>query len=147
MGGRGVKITADTNVLLRAVVGDDLTQAVAARALLRRATLIAVPIPVFCEFAWVLRRGYGYGVDDIAAAIEELTETDTIVTDMPAAQAGVAALRAGGDFADGAIASQGELLGGTTFASFDRSAVARLREEGAIAADPSELLAPDPLRA
>ena len=78
------------------------------------------------------------------AAIEALTEIDAVVTDMPAAEAGLAALRAGGDFADGAIASQGESLGGSVFASFDRAAVARLREEGIAAADPSELIADSP---
>ena len=141
MGGGDVKITADTNVLLRAVVKDDPTQAATAQALLLRATAIAVPIPVFCEFAWVLRRGYGYSTDDVAAAIEALTETDALVTDVPAAEAGLAALRAGGDFADGAIACQGESLGGTVFASFDRSAVVRLRKGGTSAAEPSELIA------
>ena len=141
MGRRGVKITADTNVLLRAVVEDDAAQAAAARALLVQATVIAVPIAVFCEFAWVLRRRYGYGKHDTAAAIEALAGSETVVTDAPAVDAGLAALRAGGDFADGAIASQGERLGGTVFASFDRSAVARLKERGANAADPSELMA------
>ena len=147
MGGRGVKITADTNVLLRAVVRDDPTQAATAQALLLRATRIAVPIPVFCEFAWVLRRAYGYRSGDVAAAIEALTEIDSVVTDLPAAEAGIAALRAGGEFADGAIARQGESLGASVFASFDRGAVARLREEGTTAADPSELIAADPPRA
>lgn len=46
-----MKITADTNVLLRAVVQDDTKQAHAARKLLERTTVIAVPIPVFCELA------------------------------------------------------------------------------------------------
>ena len=141
MGRRGVKITADTNVLLRAVVEDDATQAAAARALLLQATVIAVSIPVFCELAWVLRRGYGYRAGDVAAAIEAIVSVDAVVTDAPAVDAGLAALRAGGDFADGSIASQGERLGGTVFASFDRSAVARLRERGANAANPSELMA------
>ena len=141
MGRRGVKITADTNVLLRAVVEDDAAQAAAARALLVQATVIAVPIAVFCEFAWVLRRRYGYGKHDTAAAIEAFAGSETVVTDAPAVDAGLAALRAGGDFADGAIASQGERLGGTVFASFDRGAVARLRSHGASAADPTELTA------
>ena len=141
MGRRGVKITADTNVLLRAVVEDDAAQAAAARALLVQATVIAVPIAVFCEFAWVLRRRYGYGTHDTAAAIEALAGSEPVVTDAPAVDAGLAALRAGGDFADGAIASQGERLGGTVFASFDRDAVARLRSHGASAADPAELTA------
>ena len=144
LGGGGVKITADSNVLLRAVVQDDPTQSATAQALLLRATIIAVPVAVFCEIAWVLRRGYGYGAGDVATVIEALTEIDTVVTDMPATEAGLAALRTGGDFADGAIARQGELLGGTVFASFDRGAVARLREEGTAAADPSELIAAVP---
>ena len=147
MGGGVVKITADTNVLLRALVRDDPAQAAISQALLLRATVIAVPVPVFCELAWVLRRGYGYSTGEVAAAIEALIETDTVVTDMPAAEAGLAALRAGGDFADGAIARQGESLGGTVFASFDHGAVAWLREGGAPAADPSELIATGPSQA
>ena len=39
-------------------------------------------------------------------------------------------LEAGGDFADGVIAHQGQWLGGDTFVSFDRQAVALLREQG-----------------
>ena len=141
MGGREVKITADTNVLVRAVVRDDAAQAATAQALLLRATAIAVPIPVLCELAWVLRRGYGYGTHDIAAAIEAIADIDTVATDFPAVDVGLAVLRTGGDFADGAIASQGERLGGTVFASFDRGAVARLRSHGASAAEPAELTA------
>ena len=136
-----MRVTADTNVLVRAVVQDDSSQAAEARALLLQATVIAVPIPVFCEFAWVLRRGYGYRAGDVAAAIEAIVSVDAVVTDAPAVDAGLAALHAGGDFADGSIASQGERLGGTVFASFDRGAVARLKERGANAADPSELTA------
>ena len=136
-----MRITADTNVLVRAVVQDDSSQAAEARALLLQATVIAVPVPVFCEFAWVLRRGYGYRADDVAAAIEAIVSVDAVVTDAPAVDAGLAALHAGGDFADGSIASQGERLGGTVFASFDRGTVARLKERGASAADPSELTA------
>ena len=86
-------------------------------------------------------RWYRYGTGDIAAAIEAIAGIDTVVTDSPAVDAGLAALRAGGDFADGSIADQGERLGGTVFASFDRGAVARLRARGANAADPAELTA------
>ena len=82
-----MKITADTNVLLRAVVGDDARQAAMAQALLLQATVIAVPVPVFCEFAWVLQRGYGYGTDEIAGAIEAIAAIDAVVTDSPAVEA------------------------------------------------------------
>ena len=140
MGRRTVRITADTNVLLRTIVQDDEAQSAVAQALLLQATVIAVPIPVLCECVWVLTRRYGYGAEEVAAAIRAITRIDTVVTDAPAAEAGLAALRAGGDFADGAIASQGERLGGAVFASFDRSAVAHLRKHGAGAADPEELI-------
>lgn len=72
---------------------------------------------------------------------QAITEIDAVATDVPAVEAGLAALRTGGDFADGVIAHQGEALGGTVFASFDRHAVARLRDTGAAAADPSDLIA------
>jgi len=136
-----VKITADTNILVRTVVEDDAAQAAAARALLLRATRIAVPVPVFCEFAWVLKSAYGRDANDVAAVIEGIAEIDTVATDVPAVEAGLAALRAGGDFADGVIAHQGAALGGTVFASFDRRAVARLRDAGTEAAHPSDLIA------
>ena len=135
-----MKITADTNVLVRAVVEDDADQAAMAQAVLRRATVIAVPIPVFCEFAWVLKRGYGYGNGDIATAIEAIVGVSAVVTEVPAVDAGLATLRTGGDFADGSIAYQGRWLGGNVFASFDRGAVARLRSRDVNAADPSELI-------
>ncbi len=141
MGGRGVKITADTNLLVRVLVQDDAEQARAAQALLSRAALIAVPLPVLCELAWVLKRAYSRGADDIAAAIESIAGIETVVTDRPAVEAGLVVLRAGGDFADGVIAHQGGSLGGTVFASFDRRAVARLRDHGAEASDPYELIA------
>jgi predicted nucleic acid-binding protein len=48
-----VKITADTNVLVRASVQDDPRQARLAAKLLQEATLVAVPIPVLCEFVWL----------------------------------------------------------------------------------------------
>ena len=96
---------------------------------------------MLCEFAWVLKRAYARGANDVAAAIEAVTEIDVVVTDLPAVEAGLSSLRAGGDFADGVIAHQGEALGGTVFASFDRRAAARLRSNGAAAADPADLIA------
>ena len=41
-----------------------------------------------------------------------------------------AALSAGGDFADGAIAYEGAWLGGETFVSFDKKAVTLLSGQG-----------------
>ena len=55
-------------------------------------------------------------------------------------EAGVNALLAGGDFADGAITQQGAALGGTVFATFDRKAVATLAAAGFESTDPAELV-------
>ena len=125
---------------MRTVVDDDAEQAAAARTLLLQATTIAIPVPVFCEIAWVLKRAYGRDANDVATAIQSITEIDAVTTDVPAVEAGLAALRAGGDFADGVIAHEGAALGRTVFTSFDRQAVARLRDTGAAAADPSDLI-------
>ena len=141
MGGGALRITADTNVLLRTVLQDDPHQAALVNATLAKATLVAVPPTVFCEFAWVLRRGYGLSTDKIADAIKAVCDLDVVITDQSAVDAGLAVLGAGGDFADGVIAQQGRTLGGGTFASFDREAVQLLQDEGAKAADPADLVA------
>ena len=44
-----MRITADTNVLVRFVVADDPGQAAAAAALLERAEAVVLTVPVLCE--------------------------------------------------------------------------------------------------
>ncbi|MGB0122116.1 MAG: type II toxin-antitoxin system VapC family toxin [Silvibacterium sp.] len=125
-----MKITVDTNVLVRAVVRDDKKQAQAAARILKDANLIAVPLPCLCEFVWVLRRVYGFGQLDVAAAIEALVDAANVVVNRPAVDAGLAVLKAGGDFADGLIAQEGNWLGGETFVSFDKKAVSVISRQG-----------------
>jgi predicted nucleic-acid-binding protein len=130
MGGQEVKLIVDTNVLVRAVVQDDKKQAEAAARLLRRAETIAVSLPCLCEFVWVLRSVYGFGREEIAAAIRALLDAGNVVVNRPAADAGLAMLEANGDFADGVIAWEGRWLGGETFVSFDKQAVSLLGDLG-----------------
>lgn len=130
MGWRRVKITVDTNVLVRSAVRDDVTQANAADEALKAASLIAVPLACLCEFVWVLRRVYRFDPADIAVAIRALLATGNVVTNRPAADSGLAVLEVGGDFADGVIAYEGNWLGGETFVSFDKKAVTLLSELG-----------------
>jgi predicted nucleic-acid-binding protein len=125
-----VKITADTNVLVRAVVADDEKQARAAAKLLKGAELIALTLPSLCEFVRVLRRVYQVGQQDIVAALEALLNAENVVVNRPAAEAGLSMLKAGGDFADGLIAYEGAWLGGDTFVSFDKQAVSLLSDQG-----------------
>lgn len=125
-----MKIAVDTNVLVRAVVRDDPAQAEAADKVLKGASLIAVALPCLCEFVWVLRQVYGLSPADIGSAVKALLDTRNVVLNRPAVEAGLAFLEAGGDFADGAIAYEGKWLGGETFVSFDRNAVALVKSQG-----------------
>ena len=125
-----MKITADTNVLLRAAVQDDPDQARQAVKLLQQAELVAVPVPVFCEFVWVLRRGYKISAPEISDAVRRLIKSANVVVNRPAIEAGLSVLDAGGDFADGVIAYEGDWLGAEEFVSFDSKAVSILRSQG-----------------
>jgi predicted nucleic-acid-binding protein len=125
-----VKVTADTNVLVRAVVGDDPAQAKIAAEVLLDATLIAIALPSLCEFVWVLRKVYGFMPMDAASAIRALLSAANVQMNRPAVEAGLLVLDAGGDFADGVIAYEGHWLGGETFVSFDKKAVALLKAQG-----------------
>ncbi len=125
-----MKITADTNVLVRAAVQDDPKQARHAANVLQQAELVAVPVPVLCEFVWVLRRGYKKSVSDISDAIRRLMKSANVVTNRPAIEAGLSVLDAGGDFADGVIAYDGNWLGAEEFVSFDAKAVSVLQSQG-----------------
>jgi predicted nucleic-acid-binding protein len=125
-----VKITVDTNVLVRAAVGDDPAQTEAATRVMDRAETLAITMPSLCEFVWVLRSVYGYRVPRIAEAIRRLLAAENVQTNHPAAAAGLAMLDAGGDFADGVIAYEGRWLGAETFVSFDKKAVKMLTAHG-----------------
>ena len=125
-----MKITPDTNVLVRVLVGDNAGQGKAAEALLKKADVLAISIPVLCELAWVLSRGYKTAAENIAASIRYFINASNVVVNRPAAEAGLALLDAGGDFADGVIAHEGNWLGADIFVSFDKKAVRLMQAQG-----------------
>jgi predicted nucleic-acid-binding protein len=125
-----VKITADTNLLVRALVDDHPRQAEVARSQLGAAEMVALSSQAVCEFVWVLRRGYRRSAEEIGAAIRALMASGNVVADEPAIDAGLAILEAGGDFADGVIAFEGRWLGAEEFVSFDRKAVRLMQGQG-----------------
>lgn len=125
-----MRITADTNVLVRAVTEDHDQQGKIAQLALKKAELVAVPIAALCEFVWVLSQGYKIPAAEIAEAMRRLINGANAVVNRPAAEAGLAALEAGGDFADGVIAYEGRWLGADTFVSFDKKAVRLLEAQG-----------------
>lgn len=140
-----MRITADSNVLIRAAVAfddpnsADGRQARQATALLRQADLIVVTIPALCEFVWVLRRIYKHEQAAIGIAIRALCSTRSVVCDRPIVEAGLAWMDAGGDFADGAIAAMGQGAGADTFVSFDKRALRLAPRAGVRGSAPSEL--------
>lgn len=128
-----MKITVDTNVLLRLVLADDEAQGMIAVETVEAASLVAVSLHSLCELAWVLERLYKKKRPEIAAVIRRVIEAENVVVNRPAVEAGLSVLDAGGDFADGVIAFDGRWLGGETFVSFDKAAVQLLKERGAAA--------------
>jgi predicted nucleic-acid-binding protein len=125
-----MKMTADTNVLVRAVTEDQEQQSRAAQTALKKAELVAMPMPALCELVWVLSQGYKIPPTEIAEAIRRLINGANVVVNRPAAEAGLAVLDAGGDFADGVIAYEGNWLGADTFVSFDKKAVRLIEAQG-----------------
>jgi len=125
-----MKITADTNVLVRAIAGDDARQSKLAQLELAKADLVAVALPALCELVWVLSQGYKVAAPEIAEAIRRLIDAANVVVNRPAVEAGLAMLEAGGDFADGVIAYEGSWLGADMFVSFDKKAVKLMNAQG-----------------
>jgi len=125
-----MKITADTNVLVRAITGDDERQSKLAQTELAKADTIALALPALCELVWVLAQAYKVATADIAETIRRLVSTANVLVNRPAVEAGLAMLDAGGDFADGVIAYEGSWLGAETFVSFDKEATRLLAAQG-----------------
>lgn len=125
-----MKVTADTNILVRALTGDDPRQARVAQDLLADAELVALPTVCLAELAWVLTSGYRLPRTEIASTLRQLTDATNVAVDRQSVEAGLSMLEAGGDFTDGVIVHEGAWLGGEMFVSFDRRAVARARSAG-----------------
>jgi predicted nucleic-acid-binding protein len=125
-----MKITADTKVLVRAMVGDDERQGKIAQAELAKAEVITLALPALCELVWVLSKGYKIPSAEIAEAVRRLINGANVVVNRPAVEAGLALLDAGGDFVDGVIAYEGSWLGAEVFVSFDKRAVKLMEAQG-----------------
>ena len=125
-----MRMIADTNVLLRFVLGDDPEQYKFALETMEKSEAVVVTTHALCEMAWVLRSRYGVSRENIAATISQLRETKNVVVDSATVYAGLSVLAAGADFADGVIAHEGRWLGGETFVSFDKKAVSAMAKQG-----------------
>ncbi len=128
-----MKITADTNVLVRAITEDNERQYKIAQRELANADVVALTLPALCELVWVLSQAYRIPSAEIAEAMRRLMNAANVVVNRPAVEAGLALLDAGGDFADGVIAYEGNWLGAEIFTSFDKAAIKLMEARGASA--------------
>lgn len=124
-------VVADTNIVLRLIIASDsFEQKQAAFCLLKEAEKFVIPVMVFCEYCWVLRREMPGKA--IADSIRMILRYENVVVDVYAVRAGLRMLDAGGDFADGVIQHLGDRMAGapSVFASFDRKALRLLAAQG-----------------
>ena len=125
-----MKISIDTNVLVRTVLQDDPAQMAAANQLLRNASSIAISLPCLCEMVWILRSGAKLSNSKIIEILENILSVKKIKLNRVAVLEGLKLLKMGGDFADGVMEYEGSVLGGEVFYSFDKKAVKLLKEQG-----------------
>ena len=124
-------IALDTNVIVRYLVGDDVEQAAAARALLDGLTpgnpgFICREVVI--EVAWVLERSYRVPRSRVAEALMDLTASGSLVVeDSDDVAAAAHRYRQGGaGFSDLMILAAAERKGAVPLHTFDRR-LARLQ--------------------
>ena len=126
-----MRITADTNLLVRMVTGDDQRQFRLATDLLVGSERVILSTTVLCELCWVLRGVYQLTDTELAETISDLTGARNAMVDNQAAvEAGLEVLALGGDFADGAIAAIGRQAGSEQFVTFDKQAARLVNSAG-----------------
>jgi predicted nucleic-acid-binding protein len=119
-------LAADTNVLVRLLVSDDLAQQRAVAARLRRESSqgrnVLVSTVVLAELAWVLDSVYGYPRPRIAGAIDAILTTPPFrVKERPAVQRALEWFRAGpAEFSDYLILALSMDDGAEGLLTFDR---------------------------
>ena len=116
-----IRIAIDTNVLVRYLVWDDEAQAQAAAHAIEGAGTVLISTIVLCETVWVLKRTYKYQLAEIASVMQRLIRTAAVELDRPAAEAGLAHLQCGGDFADGVILLEAERAKCVHLVTLDRN--------------------------
>lgn len=124
-----MRIAVDTNVLVRFLTWDEDDQAAAAAQAIEAAAAVVIPTVVLCETVWVLRRAYKLPHREIAATLRALIDSKPVEVDRPTAEAGLALLERGGDFADGVILSDAERARAASLVTFDQALGALARPE------------------
>jgi predicted nucleic-acid-binding protein len=128
-----VLLSADTNVLVRLLVSDDLVQQRAVAARLEKVEsaggAVFVSLLVLAELSWVLESTYDYGRGDVARSVEAILTTSPFVVDERALVLdALSAFRKGGSgFADHLVLAVARTRGALPLLTFDRKL---LRQNG-----------------
>ena len=118
----------DTNVLVRALVGDDAAQAARAQALLANHDIF-IPVTVILELEWVLRSRYAFTPAVVAQAIEKIAALGNVVVgERAAVLAAAARALQGWDFADALHHALSE--GCDDFSTLDEDLLKRSKRPG-----------------
>ena len=114
-------IGVDTNILVRAILGDDPKQSPLARQTMEKARDILVPITVLIELAWVLK-SVGWNRNQIYQALATLALQPSVHLDRSVeVLAALEDFKAGpADFADYLALRQAKALGARKSLTFDR---------------------------
>jgi len=115
-----VRVAVDTNVLVRYLTWDDESQAVEAANAIEGADAIVVPTIVLCELVWVLKRAYRFAGPEIVGILRRLVATRAVEIERPAAEAGIAMLARGGDFANGVVRHEADRAKCDRLVTFDQ---------------------------
>ena len=127
-----MRIAVDTNVLVRYLIWDNEGQAIEAANAIEGANAIVVPTIVLCELVWVLQRAYRHSGPEIIEILRRLVAIRAVEIERPAAEAGIAMLSRGGDFADGVVRHEADRAKCDRLVTFDQD-FARLLGAGRVA--------------
>lgn len=120
----------DTNILLRAILGDDERQSAVARTFFRSLTPDSpgfITQVTLAETYWVLARSVKLPRLQCLALLRSIIETETLeFDDGESVVRALSLAEEGADFADALIQGTMELFGATETVTFDRHAADRL---------------------
>ena len=116
-----MRSAVDTNILARLLVGVDRAQLEAVQKILLLSGTMVISNIVLCETMWVLGRALKRTRDEIGLAVSTLGEVESFELDRPAADAGLAVMAKGGDFADGVMMHEATRLRCDQVITLDRA--------------------------
>ena len=125
--GRVTLIALDTNLVVRLLVEDDVTQVRQVRALLEeakeRGESCLVTNPVLCETEWVLESAYNASRGDVTAAVQQLLASAAFsFENLETVRRALELYQTGrGDFSDYLLGLTGEAGGASTTYTFDKA--------------------------